>query len=137
MAGTDLQEPHAEDVNEATYELAAGPDLDALIAGRVMGWSRREDYYYTGPPGPKAFTHVGQCSVQDFRPSTDMAMAWRVVEKLAARQLYLILSTTPAGSVGVTFARAHVSQGGAVAASAPLAICQAALQVVVRETPRD
>ena len=136
MAGTDLQEPHAEVMTEPTYELAAGPDLDALIADKVMGWSRREDYYYTGPPGPAAFTHVAQCTIQDFRPSSDMAWAWKVVEKLAERNIVLNMYASKVGA-HVQFSR----QGKVLACrwfpQTALAICQNALHAVAQEKLRD
>jgi hypothetical protein len=43
-----------------TAELQAGPELDALVAEKVMGWNRGES----------------------FRPSTDIAAAWEVVEHM-------------------------------------------------------
>lgn len=57
-----------------------GPELDALIAEKVMGWKRidadkREHAYWQGEDGKvKAW-------ISSFAPSQDIYTAWKVVER--------------------------------------------------------
>jgi len=95
------------------YKLKPGPELDLLIAEKIMGWSGE---------GLKA-AEVGVL----WSPSTRIADAWEVVEKLelsiapyeigpmkwmASKTSYFIDSETESGE------------------TAPLAICRAALTAV-------
>jgi hypothetical protein len=50
--------------------LPAGPDLDVLVAEKVMGWKRSNDENYS----LMASSH--------WSPSTDIAAAWQVAEKI-------------------------------------------------------
>ncbi len=84
--------------------LEAGRDLDALVAEKVMG----ETCLFTAP----AY-------------STDIAAAWQVVDKLHALSFYLEV-----GSAGWMARFANISATEASAATAPLAICLAALKAV-------
>lgn len=76
-------------------ELQAGPELDALIAERVMGWVKVEwdgVYYWRDPAIDDSHTgrvadsrsSVGDLleDLKPWSPSTDIAAAWEVVEKL-------------------------------------------------------
>ena len=58
----------------------AGRELDALVAEKVMG-------YYKATPesigrGVRCWNKEGDCATTEFSPSTDIAAAWEVVEKL-------------------------------------------------------
>lgn len=63
---------------------AAGRDLDALVAERVMGWPRSNRDYsqlaWNVPTGIRTWEPSSFGS--GFRPSTEIAAAWEVVEKL-------------------------------------------------------
>lgn len=118
-------------------EMEAGATLDAAIAERVMGWTRGPGKYegefwhrqVEGSPWQTA-------DVQTWSPSTDIAAAWQVVEALHARNTIFELCIHHgqlegglyAVSVTVTGAAGHAY--GGKGASAPLAICRAALWAV-------
>ena len=70
---------------EQILELEAGPELDWLMAGKVMGWKRTTD----GAPPGCAYWKDGDgfiCATEDpggnlnWNPSRDIAAAWEVVE---------------------------------------------------------
>lgn len=52
-----------------------GRELDALVAEKVMGW--------TLPQHSPFLLWQGRNCVVEFRPSTDIAAAWEVVEKMS------------------------------------------------------
>lgn len=110
--------------------LEAGPEIDALVAERVMGWHLEitepsGDYHYWvddagvrrghGPDGP-----VVQ-GTRVWRPSTDIAAAWQLVD-LEREPFSLFFNGLVWRAVfGVTGTFA------AEAKTAPLAICRAKL----------
>src|SRR4051812_17548037 len=110
-----------------TDELPAGRKLDALIAAKVMGWDVR------GPDdGPwVALAENGRHATHEtFRPSTDIAAAWEVVEHFAN---YKWLAQSASGRWGTgpmmwECAFASPASFQVVAETAPLAICRAALR---------
>lgn len=74
-------------------QLPAGPEVDRLVAEGPMRWTRKSvilvndeeetEHYETG--GPRgAFGESNLRSVDDFNPSTNIAHAWEVVEKMTA-----------------------------------------------------
>ena len=124
--------------------MKAGRELDALIAEKVMGWAAtHEDELYIwfndGVPGPpKRF-----CSDIDYyrenpffwSPSTQIADAWLVVEKLREMGAWISLGAKD-GAFNWDF-RGIIREEQdderrfiAHAATAPLAICLAALKAV-------
>lgn len=96
------------------YEtMPAGPELDRLVAERVMGW--------------------GPCTgvdLEQWHPSTDIAHAWEVVERVR-------------GGIGFSIQRCEMlgwlcwfrsaSDNVARADTAPLAICRAALLALIAD----
>jgi hypothetical protein len=113
-------------------EHEAGPDLDRLIAERVMGWrwGQQGAGDYMGWDGAPAGSRAkGSYHHQSFRPSSDMADAWLVLERFTSRD--------PLWEWDLSFAATHgwftcwINNGGtsveATADTAPLAICRAAL----------
>jgi hypothetical protein len=110
--------------------MPAGREMDALVAERVMGWVRHPDSMYRHwcerqPDGTLRF--LDQCeplhTVRPWHPSTDIAAAWEVVEKLVSEQgLHLWWHNVWL----VDFALS----GAQRAETAPLAICRAALKTV-------
>lgn len=95
-----------------------GPELDALIAEKVMEWTPQS--YFLGPPF-----------------STNIAAAWTVVEKLwaAGKDFDLENFNQPGGGQGwrARFMRTTKNQDTVIAfaSTAPLAICRAALKAVI------
>lgn len=112
--------------------MTAGRELDALVAERVMGWK----VFRNGEHGShrwEAETDRGTLRVIDssysgdgFSPSTDIAAAWEVVEKMRDDHWLLDLRS---GFIETRacFTRAHAGEYVAQEKSTPLAICLAAL----------
>lgn len=101
-----------------------GPELDALVAEKVMGLSKE-------PPWPKPFKWYSRWWYYDreFRPSTDIAAAWEVVEKMSEQGITVVVWAWPGGRFGCDIAvinKADLINGD----SAPHAICLAALKAV-------
>jgi hypothetical protein len=119
--------------------LAAGRELDALIAEKVMGWTDcrlddREDETQSRWFVPTGITPSGRVAVIAHY-STDISAAWLVVERLRA-------TGTRGWDIGLDTADHDewLCQvwddpednfiGSATASTAPLAICRAALAAV-------
>jgi hypothetical protein len=103
-------------------EMRAGPKLDALIAGKVMGW-RNATGPWIGGITPWA-TDTGYRRKAEFCPSTDIAVAWEVVDSLQGG-LCFELRRQPDGRFCCWFGE----EMSAEASTAALAICRAALRV--------
>src|SRR4051812_7923471 len=82
-------------------ELKPGRELDALVAERVMGWTRGKEEVYHERDWDSVYTRP--CWLADgkplkwtpdnFRPSIDIAAAWQVVEEMRCKDFnFLILS---------------------------------------------
>ena len=106
--------------------MTPGPDLDALVAEKVMGWTLRhpgekERSYWEDEKGRVIWWQTTFC------PSVDIYMAWRVVDKIKDLKGELCLSYKDKWTVFPTW---HAdSWAEAVSAStAPHAICLAALK---------
>lgn len=109
---------------EQILNMPAGREIDALIAERVMGWTRS----HRGARGTQFYDVPGwgvrsEGAIPDF--STKIAAAWLVVEKMTERD---------DGDCGlITTVRGWSCEFGAAsmkyanAETAPLAICRAAL----------
>ncbi len=123
-------------------QFPAGPELDGLIAEKVMGWLPHQDliHWYrtttgwriTRPHGPASSDHEG---VTPFMPSTNIADAWEVIEKLSSLQPCVL--RLPNGSWQCHFEwKKDGKQWGYVtdARTAPLAICRAALLTIERKS---
>jgi hypothetical protein len=131
----------------------AGRELDALVAEKVMGWAERAYNYgeiasvslvdpacQAAPmwilPPRKNLPRMGQ-SPQVPEYSTSISAAWLVVEAMQKRGFVCDINVdcfddgTP-GEVSVDFWKTTALRGEHGAATAPLAICLAALRVVER-----
>lgn len=134
-------------------KLKPGPELDALVAEKVMGWKRIKKLH--GKPLADGWVgfHDGEwirwtsnpeSAYEDytpsiFSPSTSIADAWQVVEKMRGfwkveaypfcRQPWTATYTPPNGPA--------VPGGTATAGTAPHAICLAALRAVMKEQAND
>ena len=122
-------------------ELQPGPELDALVAEKVMEWVRRNGSWYdTFRPPYRATQEQGYwvtalrrkeivSMFSWFCPSTSVADAWEAVEKLRAEGRWWSIENCEAGwnvQTGPTL----LEQVVAVAPTAPHAICLAALKAV-------
>lgn len=120
-------------VNEDT-ELVAGRELDALIAEHVMGWQRKAKGIMHGKSqvifvDAQDNSYTIECGcVEDFNPSTDIAAAMEVVEKLYKRNI--LVSMFQAQCWNVAFDENEKCVGSDSADSLPKAICRAALQAI-------
>jgi hypothetical protein len=122
-----------------TADLQPGPELDRLIAERVMEWEYGQTgtdysgYYKPGHPPLKEPMRHGH-----FSPSTNIAHAWEAAEKL--KELGVLLLVFPhreAWAVGILEREPchpdHFlddSLNGIVYGKVPHAICLAALKAV-------
>ena len=117
------------------YKMEAGHGLDVMIARQVMGWTKAT--LHDDVTGPEAYWCMGgkaMAPVDSFTPSTDIASAWKVVE-------WLVRLPGPNGDhhsvqidysvdAVVVIAEHEEWRVSAIAATAPLAICLAALKAV-------
>jgi len=120
--------------------MTPGPELDALIAEKVMGWSQsthpKTKPGWLAPPD----NLEGLYDPSWIKPySTDISVAWQVVERMEKRGRWIIevrlnafkasflysLGLTPAGPT-----REFYGDSGVGAESMPHAICLAALKAV-------
>lgn len=112
-----------------------GRELDALIAEKVMGWTRLEH------SAPDALVPAGADPSQRInltfvpRYSTDISSAWEVVEKLGAEGFSLHLKAhrhenPPKGEEHEAFFWSNLVHREAFASTTPHAICLAALKTV-------
>ena len=136
-----------------TETLEPGPQLDALVAVRVMGIPKLHYFGYAKdgkkvpyyvPSGKPWATHS-----MDSRPvprySTDISAAWQVVEKLKGRwagdgspeaaQGFRLEQDGEGNFVVATGTGPDQELRTVVAPSAPEAICRAALDVVAASPP--
>ena|SRR3990167_916449 len=128
--------------NDDIDKLEAGPELDALVATRVMGWKLGEPHFlhgelmhggsveevWEGPGLPRA---DGSSPVSwGFKPSINIAAAWEVVEKLNAKFKYIDIATGDGWLCMVNSFDGNnpVFETEGRAITAPLAICRAALK---------
>lgn len=115
-------------------ELPAGPELDGLVAEKVMGWKWNSEigewiHENSIPYGP----HDG-----GFRPSTSISDAWQVMEKMKAHDDFIVCRSIESCRVHkainwcvVIVRKDRPSFNITVAATtAPLAICRAALHAI-------
>lgn len=116
---------------DAVLAMKPGRELDALVAEKVLGWSK--GYEDDGTP----YWATGDTAMSgDWPPSTDVAEAWEVVEDLVSQGFDLDLSSTilspdfMAVSWGATFSRS-ITRAKVTGETAPEAICKAALLAVL------
>lgn len=124
--------------NDEIDAMEAGPEMDALVADRVMGWRVAEwedgcDYAFDATGF--AVKRLTGYAKKRWRPSIDMGAAWSVVEHIGLLDHAATLSHHPnEGGWWVDDNHNHAIQS--VAPTAPLAICRAALRAaVLKATP--
>lgn len=108
--------------------MRAGPELNALVAERVMGWGIRRNAfgYWLGP---------GTINANTWSPSSDMSAVWEVVSKLRESH-HLQLKTEDEGWAA-KFGLVDPTDFQDMAewsydTTAPLVICRAALLTTLR-----
>jgi len=119
---------------EQILSVKPGPELDRLVAERVMGWQ----YDLLRDAWAKADGSYAYAEV--WKPSTDIAAAWDVVQCLISKSFNVEVWNTveldqdgewrTAWVVDVRSTQHGASTYRAQAPSAPLAICRAALLAV-------
>lgn len=116
--------------------MEAGPQLDRLVAIKVMGCTPRteptQDYGTHECCGCKGALHSEPSGWSDCWKSysTDIGHAWEVVEEMLRKPgiIFEMISGTPDG-MAVSFTCAGIPSNS-VTPTAPLAICLAALKAV-------
>ncbi len=135
-----------KNMNKA-HDMSTGPELDALLAEKVMGW-RRFDNWSQAAGMQQPFFLVGEFGVmvyhhpdlgKSWSPSRNMADAWEVVEKIEKTLNFQIdnvgLENKDQRRWRVLFGRSgDPISVVADADSAPLAIARAALQTVLHKS---
>lgn len=120
-------------------EIAAGAELNALMAEKVMGWTRQPDYNYWMTFQGDTFNLHGH--IATWSPSALIADAWQVVErvyaimrsgKMTGKTFYLNCSEPNEHNPDRWCASFEEDEAEgetceATADTAPLAICRAAL----------
>jgi hypothetical protein len=125
-------------------QLAPGPELDALVAEKVMGWKQSavNGIYWVDQEGKVRARRRSLMFEKMWAPSSDIAAAWEVVEKLSDRFMFSldqVHKNTKDGKPrpaqwAAGFLSLNPSDGAAYwserSETAPLAICRAALKAV-------
>ena len=114
-----------------------GPELDALVAEKVMGWEKNDQgMWVMSRSTENGWKQTINIAASQWRPSTSIKVAWEVMEKMRHLGLYpgvgvdgdrweaWVFDTEP---VQGDFSAPKVK---ATAPIAPLAICKAALKAV-------
>lgn len=122
--------------------LEAGPELDALVAEKVMGWIGRENELWTDRAtgkvqkwGTDNCTTINDATTSFyFRPSTDIAAAWEIIEKKCIPYVKVDARGLHRGGQHFRWV-CQIWNGSSaeilgLAQTAPLAICRAALKAV-------
>ena len=113
-------------------EMEAGPELDALMALRVMeGYQRKRAGAWRRHSRPTEQICY-ECGEGGFMPSTDIAAALQVAEKVASNlHLWISMRRDPSGVWEVRFGTSFDPWGPwSRDRNLPLAICRAALKAV-------
>lgn len=118
-----------------TWDEMTDRERDELVAEKVMGWRRGRPERGNMPWLPPGATrsHGGVMNIPAY--TTDIAAAWQVVEEMARRGYTLVCEWKGADreyahTAEAYFRKSIYAHGHAVADTAPLAICRAALAVI-------
>lgn len=110
-------------------ELDAGPEMDRLCVEKVMGWQKEKwDRNGNRSSGVLWSTEEGARHPAAFCPSTNIAHAWEVVERMRQRSLFanVMQRQEVAHCTFEDYDGLEVSRWKAK--TAPLAICKAAIK---------
>ena len=115
--------------------MEAGPELDALVAEKVMGW-QLTSAYQLGPAwardipwGELVLKNAVAYYAHEWGPSTDIAPAWKVVEKMHKEYGIDVNGLASGGFVCTIYG--VDGHWRTYDETAPLAICRAALLAVM------
>ena len=132
----DEYERRDEMTKDEIRNIKAGREMDALIAEKVMGWKKivigGVGWFVKESPLGMSYQYMTQSG--DFEPSTDIAAAWQVVEKMSSRKDWdehpvCIVRNYAFKDMWTVELRDY--DFDATAETAPLAICRAALLAVM------
>lgn len=122
----------------------AGRKLDALIAERLMGYT---DVHFNGPTDRLANLWYGHAPGEEWHSeppeySTDMAEAWKVVERLVALGYWISLSHNgnthaAAWDFRIVDRKNERDRHITISETAPLAICCTALKAQIEESAAE
>ena len=73
---------------EEILKMEPGPELDRLVAEKVMGWEENREFEMD----PHGVVKVGEI-IDLWSPSADIAAAWEVVEALKSRGFVVQVTT--------------------------------------------
>lgn len=109
--------------------MPAGPEMDALVAEKVMGWEvHPRNTAHWRRKGDDGCDYRVMGDVGDWRPSRDIAAAWEVVEKTK----HLVPVIRLCGN-GLEWMASYTMSGAYSVAETPmLAIVRAALKAVLK-----
>ena len=104
-------------------DMPAGPEMDGLVATKVMEWEQVDSFAWCDSDGTVRTWDVRDGNpIRHWHPSTDIACAWEVLEKLRRHIFQLSDDEGWCCTFSMRF--------NAKADTAPLAICRAALKAV-------
>ncbi len=114
-------------------DLQPGPELDALVAEKVMGWKSRKSVGLATHEGDNLWIRPDNCAAGLRVYSTDISAAWEVVEKIKSiikRNFFFELLYTPERPhwYAVFSSTKPERRYSADGRTAPHAICLAALK---------
>jgi len=124
---------------EEILKLEAGPELDRLVAEKVIGWEEGKDFDCSGEGTLIHYPFRNRVLSKKWSPSTDIAAAWEVVRRVFELKptLGFVLFTDISGHCRAAFydILEYIDQVVPVseiddAETVPLAICRAALLAV-------
>lgn len=110
----------------------AGRELDALVAEQVMG---RGSQWEVQQQADGTFKPTGNVWWECPEYSTEIEDAWQVVERLRVLGIGVIVKAFPVGMQSAYSAAVPGTLVGAMADTAPLAICRTALAAVAALQP--
>ena len=106
--------------------MPAGREMDALLAEKVMGWGIEVNPIFEGGIGLQVSPGTTK-AIAMFAPSTDIAAAWEVLNKLTHKEPCINYLNDLWNPVGW---HCHIDGHHAEGCdTAPLAICRCALKV--------
>lgn len=124
--------------------IPAGPELDALIAEKVMGlrveWISGKPWWVGGNelPGSPAILCPGKFGHSIEPYSKHISFAWEVVEKLKEDFGGISVGDRNTGHIGCWNVSFHdefgIQRHSGWCKTAPLAICRAALKIIKKES---
>lgn len=121
--------------------MQAGPELDALVAEKVMGWKlHKEGRAWKWWDIPLISPHHEQYDGHDDQPpySTDPAAAWEVVEKMRERWSVYVNALDDPRECGCVVGKTwREPEAAAIGPTMPVAVCRCAVLLAARGAGRE